>query len=163
MTSFFRSAQYSFIEKSFFDMMRITSHFVVLCVIFLTCPLILAGGCTKKTKGNKLTGTVTLDGEPLKEGVISFLDKATNEPDSAAISDGKYTANLLPGEKTVKITAQRVSGQSPRDPRDPGAGMDDVFEQYIHENYNTKTKLSYKMEDANAVQNFALTADGSGM
>jgi len=60
-----------------------------------------------------VTGTVTVDGQPLKEGLIRFEPTGPNaRPTDVPILDGKYTVTLLPGEAKVSIRANKVVGKT---------------------------------------------------
>lgn len=133
-------------------------QWVVLLVLIAILPL---SGCSssEKTRGAVLSGTVNWEGSPLEEGTISFLDKATNEPATTGIKAGKYSLDLAPGEKKVSITAQKVTGSVPRDPRDPNSPVIETSVQYLPNKYNTRTTLTYTMTDATATENFDLTSE----
>jgi ABC-type amino acid transport substrate-binding protein len=52
-----------------------------------------------------ITGNVTASGQPLPQGQIEFSSTdGGGTPVGASIKAGKYTARMLPGEKTVVIT-----------------------------------------------------------
>lgn len=65
-----------------------------------------AAGCGSTAT---VTGQVTYEGEPIKEGWIRFQPADGKGPDAAApISDGRYTvANMLPGPKVVNVHATK--------------------------------------------------------
>jgi hypothetical protein len=72
---------------------------------------LLVSGCTEPTTG-VVTGTVTVDGTPAKEGSIAFfpLDRKSSTA-GAAIMDGKYTATVPLGQAKVEIRVPKVVGQ----------------------------------------------------
>src|SRR6185295_9016630 len=84
---------------------------VVAALVVAVCCAAVAG-CSKKSTLGTVTGTVTLDGEPLKSGAIHFVpaDGRTAAAD-ATITDGKYTVELPPGEKRVTISSPKVVGK----------------------------------------------------
>jgi hypothetical protein len=85
----------------------------------------------------EVSGTVLLDGQPLKEGDIIFeeVDKSKS-PAAAKIADGKYVVKMAPGMKTVKITASRPTRKI-----DPVMGSA-AREQMIAKEFNEKTTLT---------------------
>ena len=74
--------------------------------------LAFAVGCGGTPEGT-VSGTVTMDKEPLKDGLIRFEPTDPKaHPVEATISDGKYTATLAPGEAKVAIRANKVVGKT---------------------------------------------------
>jgi hypothetical protein len=83
-----------------------------------------------------VSGTVTLDGQPLAEGDILFLplDPALG-PDAGQIRDGKFTFQAKAGPKRVAIRASRPS-------RIPTAmGETTIWKNYLPSRYNSQTTL----------------------
>jgi len=76
--------------------------------------VLLVSGCgSSQTLGVGVSGDVTLDGAPLKDGTISFIpDAQTESPTAGAtIEEGKYTiprlGGPLPGKYRVEISSFR--------------------------------------------------------
>src|SRR5687768_18486378 len=78
--------------------------------------LLLAGGCGDRAGGRQeISGTVTLKGQPVDEGVIEFhpLDNTSTDQlvtkSGAMITDGKYLIRkdqgLVPGKYRVIISS----------------------------------------------------------
>jgi hypothetical protein len=68
--------------------------------------LLVLSGCSGST-GTTVTGSVTVNGEPLKAGAITFMPVQTKGGQSAGgeIVNGKYTArNVTPGQERVTVT-----------------------------------------------------------
>jgi hypothetical protein len=75
--------------------------------LFLGCLGLLAG-CGGGDTEAEVSGTVLLDGQPLKEGEIIFEEvDRSKTPAAGRIVEGKYTLKVLAGSKTVRITASR--------------------------------------------------------
>ena len=84
----------------------------------------------------EVSGTVRMDGEPLKEGEIIF--EATDNATAAAagkITDGRYSVRVGPGPKRVKILASRPTSKV-----DPVMGAT-AQEWALGPEYNSKTTL----------------------
>jgi hypothetical protein len=111
-----------------------------LCVIGLLALL----GCGH---GGRIPveGTVTLDGQPLKNGTIQFRPLAgTNGPTAGAqVVDGKFAvpAQGAPfvGKFRVEITAVHLTGQKVQNPM--GNGMVDELKQFLPARYNSESQL----------------------
>ena len=73
--------------------------------------VVLAGCGDSGPRNCEITGTVTVDGTPVKEGAISFaITEDGDLPGGAPIVDGKYSASLTPGKKKVHLSAPDTSG-----------------------------------------------------
>jgi hypothetical protein len=76
----------------------------------------MAGGCSGSNRG-AVSGTVTVNGEPLNEGQISFvpMDPALGPTSGATISNGQYQIDAVrgpvAGEYQVQIHAFRKAGK----------------------------------------------------
>ena len=111
-------------------------------------------GCGKKRvlpDREVVTGTVTLDDVPLKEGSITFAseeDIAMGLPSSAAIVDGKYEAKVSAGLKQVKISCfAKTAGTSV---------IDEEFKQLIPAKYNDKSTLEANVSPDKTEFNYEL-------
>lgn len=89
---------------------------MIRCLPFLlSAALLLPLGC----RGSGFTvstveGAVTVDGEPVTSGSLSFLplESKTGQPIAADIKDGKYRSDSVPrGKLMVMITAMKDVGE----------------------------------------------------
>jgi hypothetical protein len=93
-------------------------------------------------------GTVTFDGQPVDKGTIVFEPADGAGPTAGGtIENGEYQlaeeAGVMPGEKTVRITAVRKTGrQIEEGPPAPPGKMVDEMESYIPDIYNQKSTLT---------------------
>src|SRR5688572_4368368 len=98
-------------------------------MVLLPVTVLLAGGCVESAGGRQeITGTVTLNGQPLDEGVIEFhpLENSSTEQlvtrSGAMITDGKYLIaeeqGLVPGKYRVVISSG--DKRAPQDDGGPG-------------------------------------------
>ena len=114
-------------------------------------------GCsTKKPDGVRLSGVVTLDGEPLEKGSIDFYQEQIDQSFSSVIRNGKYETFAKPGEMTVRITAFRQAGTKPRNDFPGDTAEDPVLESIVPEQYNEKTTLKCLAGPGGGPQNFDL-------
>jgi hypothetical protein len=126
-------------------------RWTVLCGVFT-----LVAGCSSSSTVGTLDGTVTLDGAPLKSGLIRFvpIDGQTPTAD-ATIADGDFRATVPLGDKRVEITAPQVTGQ--RKAYDtPDSPMVDTIRELLPAKYNVNSELTYKVEPGSQTHEFAL-------
>jgi hypothetical protein len=69
-------------------------------------------GCSPTPKTAKVSGEVTLDGQPLKDGRIQFIPVAGDTGTAGAIiTDGKFTTDVPISKMRVEINANKVIGK----------------------------------------------------
>ena len=110
------------------------------------CLLLLAGCGSDSQQRHSLEGTVTLDGQPLASGAITFRPLAGTDGPSAGgkVTDGRFSVQpeggTFVGKFRVEITASRKSGKQEKDYR-TGKPMD-IIEQYLPPRYNSQSELT---------------------
>jgi hypothetical protein len=103
--------------------------------VVLVAVALAAAGCGGSE--SEVSGTVTVDGQPLKEGDIIFeAADGSVTPAAGKIVDGKYSLKILPGPKKVRINASRPT----RKP-DPVMGAA-ARESMIAAEFNEQTRLT---------------------
>ena len=124
------------------------------------CLLLLAGCRDGQRQASE--GTVTLDGQPLSEGTITFLPQSGTAGPTAGgtITMGRFS---VPAEKgtfsgafRVEITAQRKTGR--RINSDTAAGMVDQREQFLPARYNRESQLTAEVKPGPNQFEFKLTS-----
>lgn len=89
----------------------------------------------------EVSGTVTIDSQPLAEGEILFVEADRSKaPAAGKIVAGKYALRMPPGSKKVLITASRPTGKP-----DPVMGTP-VREAFIAVEFNEKTRLTAEVK-----------------
>lgn len=80
--------------------------------LLLAVGFALAAGCSDS--GATVSGQVTYEGEPVKQGYITFAPADGKGPVAGgAITDGRYTVEkLTPGSKLVRVEASSGPGPS---------------------------------------------------
>lgn len=116
-------------------------------------PLLLVAGCGDKGPlRHKVTGTVSLDGQPVETGQVLFIPADGQGPsDACPIVAGKFEGEVAPGSKRVEITASK---QVP--PKEPG-GMPDSI-SLIPPKYNSQSTLTAEIKDGQEPLTFDLEA-----
>jgi hypothetical protein len=116
--------------------------------------LLAVAGCDSTPKTYPVTGTVTLDGQPIPDGDIIFLPADTAvAPEPGKIVGGRYTLNARVGVKKVSISASKIIPGGAR-----GGGNEPVPEEYVPERYNDLTELTAEVvPDGTNTFDFRLT------
>jgi hypothetical protein len=80
----------------------------VRCLPLAALLLTGCGGPGDAPQQYTVSGTVTLDNQPLESGNILFTPAdGVGRPDGGPIADGKYSFPSTPGEKFVEITSTK--------------------------------------------------------
>ena len=82
------------------------------CVFVFASGLLVLSGCDGKSRA-KVEGTVTLDGQPIELGAISFIPVDGQSPTTGGpIINGQYFVPDVPvGEMKVAISGSKVVGK----------------------------------------------------
>ena len=71
-------------------------------------------GCGESSNEVEVSGKITIDGEPVPRGSISFVSADGEAPaGGGVIQDGTYTAKVPPGEKVVLVLGNKLVGEEP--------------------------------------------------
>jgi hypothetical protein len=122
-------------------------------------PLVLLGilllflGCENYGGRQAVSGQITLEAQPLKQGIIMFtpLD-GQGTPSGAPITDGNYSVprqnGLKPGKYLVKITAG--DGKTPNTEEEiAGPGSTNIVSvDLVPEDWNTKSKQEIEVKSS---------------
>lgn len=85
-----------------------TNKFYALAFV-CCCVSALLVGCNKGPKMVHITGTVSVAGEPIDSGSITFNPAdGQGQSDGAVITDGKFEADVAVGAKSVKCYGTKV-------------------------------------------------------
>ena len=124
----------------------------ILCLFVALCAI----GCGKSGPASShVTGTVTLDGQPVEQGEVLFRpSEGGGTPYACPIAAGKFEGDVAPGAKRVEINATGDTGKTAPD------GMPE-YKNLIPAKYNTETTLTADIADgSNDPLTFDLTSDG---
>jgi hypothetical protein len=123
---------------------------------FVGLVVLLAGaGCGDSSVGT-VTGTVTLDGQPLQQGTVRFVPAdGKSQPAGAEVKDGKFTASVPVGVMQVEFSAAKVVGK--RKMYDtPDSPVVEETAEILPERYNVKTELKITVKAGNQAETFDL-------
>jgi len=110
---------------------------LVCLALLLTC-----AGCSRGPAIGKISGEVTMDGQPLKEGRILFTpEDGQGQTGGGTITDGKFLVEVPPAKMKVQINASKVIGKRPAYEGVPNSPMDDIVQETVPKRYNDQTEL----------------------
>jgi hypothetical protein len=122
----------------------------------LLAPVGLAG-CTGSSSTGTVNGIVTLDGQPLKEGVARFVPANGKSPTaSAIITGGKFNAAVSVGEMRVEFSAPKATGRRTKMYNTPDSPVVAEVAELIPERFNVKTELRITVKKGSQNESFAL-------
>jgi hypothetical protein len=109
--------------------------------IFVVAPLVSAGCSTEPAMGT-VSGEVTFDGQPLKDGRVQFtpLD-GKGQTGGEPIKDGKFTAKVPVANMKVEISANKVVGKHRVYEGDPNSPVTEDVVELIPPKYNFNSEL----------------------
>ncbi len=121
---------------------HIFSYAIGALVLFT---LLLPGCSPPKTETVKVTGKITIDGNPIEQGAIKFMavDGAT-PVGGGSISNGVYLAEVPPGKKKVLVNGQKVVGKEPL--------YKDMPDSPTRDKLVRTTPLAYNNQDATPLE-----------
>ncbi len=111
-------------------------------IVLLCAPFV---GCSSSTTHGTVQGTVTLDGQPLREGVVRFVPlNGSSQTASAAIEEGEFTATVPTGLARIECSAPMVTGkQKMYDTAD--SPEVDIVGELLPERYNVRSELQLEV------------------
>jgi hypothetical protein len=122
-----------------------------------TALAVLANGCSSKETTAIVAGTVTLDGAALKSGQIRFIPDDGRSPTAGAvIVEGRYTATITPGTKTIEISSP-MDGPA-RSMYDEAPPSREVGGDLVPARYNARSELTLEVRPGDQEHNFELTS-----
>lgn len=115
----------------------------------------------------EVSGTITLDGQPLPDATIYFHDKPERLYSSGVTdANGRYTlmfdsrkSGIIPGDKTIEIvTSTNPDLEIGSSERDDGSASSTRLEK-LPARYNKNSTLTYTVTKSDLAVNFELTSD----
>jgi len=127
----------------------------------LCCSLVFGfSGCSdqKTFERTEVEGLVTLDGNPVEKGVITFIPAGKGATAGAEIKSGKFKISKengpSPGDYRVEIDSSVPTGKKILDT--DGETMVDEFKNGIPPQFNRQTELTITLKNGNNQQLFDL-------
>jgi hypothetical protein len=107
--------------------------------------LLFLVGCGESQTG-QVSGTVKVDGVPVKEGTIRFMPVSRKgQPAGGAIKEGQYSVQVGVGAHKVAVSVPKVVGKkkiydTPNSPEMP------ITKEALPEKYNENTTLDFEVK-----------------
>jgi hypothetical protein len=127
---------------------RFRSTASTLSLAFLVTSLVGCGDSDKLPR-EAVSGSVSVEGKPLKTGLITFLPNESNTPTQggAVVIEGKYTIpknqGLVPGKYRIVITSPEDKGEIIFDKTNNAPGLPPIpAKEVIPRQYNSESLLS---------------------
>ena len=127
----------------------------------LTALLVAGCGGQSGPARGAVAGKVTVDGEPLKQGVISYRPTGETKGPSAGseVKGGRYSipreSGPLAGKYRVEISAKKGTGKMIEVPEPAGTKMELTVEA-LPKKYNSETTLEREIKVGNNSHDFEL-------
>jgi hypothetical protein len=122
--------------------------------------VVAAAGCGDGLRTGDVSGTVTFDGTPVKEGAITFFPRDGAAPTRGGfVRDGKYAVNAVPlGEMKVVINGQKVTGTKAVYPGQANSPIKPVTAELLPPKYSnvSTSELRYEVKPGSNEKNFDL-------
>jgi hypothetical protein len=106
-----------------------------------------------------VNGTVTLDGESVANGAVTFV-KTEGEPvrEGAVIRNGSFQTRLPPGKYRVEVNGRKVVGKKTQKGFNGEDEEIELTEELFPERYNTKSELTEEIKSGDNAVKLALTS-----
>ncbi|MCC6419566.1 MAG: hypothetical protein IT429_15135 [Gemmataceae bacterium] len=120
----------------------------------LILTLLAVTGCG--SSAGQVSGTVKVNGVPIKDGAITFIP-ADGKGQTAGdqIKDGRYSARVPVGRAKVMISGSKVVGKKKLYDA-PDSPTQDVTEEIVPPKYNVQTTLEYEVTSGSNTKDWDL-------
>ncbi|MBA2113108.1 hypothetical protein [Bremerella alba] len=117
-------------------------------------------GCGASDGMITISGSVTLDGEPVEDGSISLMPLKEGGMGGGLIENGYYTAKSSPGEMAVQIHAHKMVKKKNPTREEVERGLTEDSVSIIPPAYNNQSLLRIMVAPDHRTFEFKLTKDG---
>jgi hypothetical protein len=118
------------------------------CWCALVAAALVLEGCSTGPATGTVTGDVTFDGQPIKDGRITFVPiDGQGQTGGGAIKDGKFEAQNVPvGTMKVEINGNKLTGKKIKAYDTPESPVSDEIVELVppRYNFNSEIKLDVK-------------------
>lgn len=118
-------------------------------------------GCGRSDGLITVSGTVTLDGQPVETGSISLMPvDGKGMAGGGVITDGRFSADTVPGEIAVQIHAHKTVQKENPTQEEIERNLTEMQVPLLPAVYNRQSKLRIDVAPDNRRFDFNLTSDG---
>jgi hypothetical protein len=118
----------------------------------------LALGCAGGNSTGTVRGTVTLDGQPLKDGMVKFIPADSKaQPITAAVKEGQFTLTAPVGVNRVEFSVAKVVGKI-KMYETPDSPTVDQTKEMLPEKFNVKSELKTTVNGGSQDETYTLTS-----
>lgn len=122
----------------------------------LACLILVLGGCGDNSM-SEVEGTVTVDGEPLAKGGITFVPTDGKSPTAGAeIVNGKYSAKVPVGMMKVSLSGEKVT-QTRKLYNTPDSPVAKMTGEALPPEYNAKSTLTLEVKPGKQTKDWTIT------
>ena len=127
-----------------------------IALLLIVLLLSISSSCSDSHRAT-VSGTVTIDGQPVKAGSIAFFAVDEKSPTTGAtIADGQYAAAVPLGLAKVQIRVAKVVGQK-KLYNTPDSPMQPIMHEVLPRKYNDDTELQLEVKSGSNIKDFELT------
>ncbi len=128
----------------------------------VACVILAVAGCGRSDGLLTISGTATLDGNPIQDGSVSLMPvDGKGIAGGGTITNGRYTAESSPGQMAVQIYAHEKFEKPNPTREEVERGLHIDTRQLLPAVYNQQSKLRINVSADNRTHNFELTSDGA--
>jgi len=118
---------------------------IALVTLLMTIATVGCNNQRPVPKSYPVKGEVTLDGKPMPSGEVVFVSVAEGIRDTVKVADGKFSGEVLAGERQVEI---RSYIEKEGNTKMYGADAEPSYVNIIPKKYNEQTELTATVKES---------------
>ena len=129
----------------------------VVVFVLAASSALLGTGCSGGAQTGEVLGEVSLDGQPLSDGVVHFIPlTGQSKTESTFIKAGRFAKQVPVGKHRVEISSVQARPLRPGQDADSATGVETVPDKY-----NTKSELEADVKKGKNSLRFELQSKGA--
>jgi hypothetical protein len=132
-----------------------------ICLVLGACNLVLLAGCggPEHPEVGRVSGVVTLDGQPLPEATVMFQPTEGRASIATTDSAGKYSLTYLDGVPGAKLGSHTVIMRTEIPGED---GQPPIAKEKLPKKYHEQSELTAEVKPGSNTFNFDLQTQAGG-